>query len=519
MRFIKLSAVILGGILQLVQNANAGPALSRLKWDSEFVSRPLCSATDISKATNVVYVSSSEGNDANSGLSERRPVRTLVRGYEILQRGGWLVLKAGDWFEGPNQSLNGTYGSFQKEGLSATQPTVITSYGNGAMPVLAGDPQHTYAFFIRGQARQHISIIGLNFYNYKRDPKHKDFNPASPGGNAVMMDYGVSNIELCGNAIRYFSVGVLIQSIDTVNRIHDIRILNNQISNQWGTSGSGHSQGMFIDKVVNLTISGNTFMHNGWLDANLSPGSYPTIYNHNFYLSSIENLLVEENIFAYASSMCAKNRSDQVGGFKNVIYRRNICLRSPVGFSFGGVVDSSGGFQYQNVLFEDNYYIERGNDHPGAQSIMWGFSSMPVDNLVIRRNKFFNNVEFQNASAIQVNLSSSPVQIYDNEIYNFKYLGLDLRGTGVATGVGQNSIQSVGVALTDDQMTRTIANYNFAIGGSNDVEGFLEEMSLQTFDNWRPAYTANQIIHFLRTGNLNSVISSNPNSKITFDSN
>ncbi len=489
----------------LKSKISTNPTAHTPVWDSEIVTSDVCPGYNPFSATNQIYVSSSQGNDNNSGLSPQAPVRTLVKGYELLARGGWLLLKAGDTFEGPNQSLNGIHGSFQKEGLSAEQPTVITSYGSGAMPILAGDPQYGYVFFIRGQTRQHIAIIGLNFYNFRRDPRRADFNPNHPGNNAISMDYGVSHIDICGNTIQYFSGGIVAQSIDTVNRIHDLRIRNNQISRQWTRSGSGHAQGMYIDKVVNLTISGNTFIHNGWLDANIVPGSHPTIYNHNFYLNGIENLTVEENIFAYGSSMCAKNRSDQAGGFKNVVYRKNICLRTPIGFSFGGVIDPAGGFQYQNVLVEDNFYIERGNDHPGAQSVMWGISAMQVENLTLRRNKLFNNVEFDNANAIQITLSSSPVTLSENEIYNFRNLGFDIRGSGTPPLASSNYIQSASMAITDDQMMRTVAHYNFFIGGSNDVEGFIEELERQSYSNWRPAYTAANVIHYLNTGTLRTV--------------
>src|SRR4051812_3980961 len=53
--------------------------------------------------TRIIYVSSSQGNDANDGLSAATPVKTLVRGTAIMRtRTGfpdWLLLKRGDVFK------------------------------------------------------------------------------------------------------------------------------------------------------------------------------------------------------------------------------------------------------------------------------------------------------------------------------------------------------------------------------------------------------------------------------------
>src|SRR5690606_36580387 len=48
--------------------------------------------------SRVVYVSSSQGNDAFDGLSEATPKRTIAAGYALLRDGypDWLLLKSGD---------------------------------------------------------------------------------------------------------------------------------------------------------------------------------------------------------------------------------------------------------------------------------------------------------------------------------------------------------------------------------------------------------------------------------------
>ena len=86
--------------------------------------------------TRMVFVSNSQGDDANSGLSPHRPLKTIVEGLALLRNGhsDWLLLKRGDvWYE-----PIGTIGSNKlKNGRSAEQPTLIASYGaSGARPLL-----------------------------------------------------------------------------------------------------------------------------------------------------------------------------------------------------------------------------------------------------------------------------------------------------------------------------------------------------------------------------------------------
>src|SRR4051794_40288333 len=78
--------------------------------------------------TRVVYVSNSQGNDANSGLSAGSPVKTLAKAQSLVRDGSadWLLLKRGDTFE--------SFGQWKKRGRSASEPVYIAAYGTGARP-------------------------------------------------------------------------------------------------------------------------------------------------------------------------------------------------------------------------------------------------------------------------------------------------------------------------------------------------------------------------------------------------
>src|SRR5437870_5259348 len=84
-----------------------------------------------SSDTQVVYVSATGGNDANSGLSTQAPVKTLAKGISLLRDGkpDWLLLKKGD-------TWNAGLGSWSKSGRSTSEPMLISSYGTGPRPLL-----------------------------------------------------------------------------------------------------------------------------------------------------------------------------------------------------------------------------------------------------------------------------------------------------------------------------------------------------------------------------------------------
>src|SRR3989338_1091043 len=74
--------------------------------------------------TRIIYVSSSEGNDLNDGLSPQTPKQTISAGKALLRDTypDWLLLKRGDmWYE--------TLDGWKISGRSADEPMLISSYG------------------------------------------------------------------------------------------------------------------------------------------------------------------------------------------------------------------------------------------------------------------------------------------------------------------------------------------------------------------------------------------------------
>ena len=86
-------------------------------------------AFTVSTDARVVYVSSSEGNDANNGLSPGAPISSISHGITLLrdQYPDWLLLKRGDTWQ---ESLTG----WRLKGRSRLEPMVIGSYGSSVNP-------------------------------------------------------------------------------------------------------------------------------------------------------------------------------------------------------------------------------------------------------------------------------------------------------------------------------------------------------------------------------------------------
>jgi hypothetical protein len=107
---------------------NSGTATKLFKQFFLFISVFL----SISVSANTYYVSSSGGNDNNSGLSPTSAWKTLnkVNSFRALAPGDKILLKSGDTFEGPLKIL--TSGT-------ALNPIKIGRYESGANPIIYGN--------------------------------------------------------------------------------------------------------------------------------------------------------------------------------------------------------------------------------------------------------------------------------------------------------------------------------------------------------------------------------------------
>ena len=133
--------------------------------------------------TRTIYVSSSTGNDANNGLSPNSAVATIAEGLSLIRDGSadHLLLKAGDTF------VDQSFGWLNISGRSGTEPILISSYGTGARPLIETPANSDVAIgAFHGSAGSNLAIVGLDFYDYTRDPSNPHYagqGTGDQGGN------------------------------------------------------------------------------------------------------------------------------------------------------------------------------------------------------------------------------------------------------------------------------------------------------------------------------------------------
>src|SRR5262249_32824853 len=194
--------------------------------------------------TKIIYVSSSTGNDANSGLSANAPVKRLSKGVSLLRNGypDWLLLKKGDTWT--NEVLGAP---FALSGRSSQEPMLISSYGSGARPKIKTSAATINNVFYttsdRGNSTgQYIAIVGLEFYCYDRNPSDVRFLSTSAAleSSAIVMHNGASWFLFEDNKISFYNGALVLQpangdaTIQASLKHLDLQIRRNVIVDQYG---------------------------------------------------------------------------------------------------------------------------------------------------------------------------------------------------------------------------------------------------------------------------------------------
>src|SRR5439155_25190695 len=137
--------------------------------------------------TQVIYVSSSQGNDANTGLSTVSPVKTLVKGLSLLRDGmpDWLLLRRGDTFNATSDFPVW----LTKSGRSPDEPLLVSAYGQGNRPLLETGLE--YGIRTMNGAVNSVAIIGLSFHGSSADASGVFW--LSPTSNMLIEDCSFDN--------------------------------------------------------------------------------------------------------------------------------------------------------------------------------------------------------------------------------------------------------------------------------------------------------------------------------------
>ncbi len=404
-----------------------------------------------------IYVAS-DGDDTRDGLTPATAVRTLTRGAALVRDGqhDFLLLRRGDTWR------DQTLGRF-KSGRDASHPLVIASYGESVEMPLVEIGDH----FIDhdGQARNHLAIIGLHFVVYRRAVGDPQFDGA---GEGVFRFVGSgTNLLLEGNHLQFGEI--VVQSCCADNSHYaNVEVRRNVIEKSYHRNTclpgnpNGDStfrpSGIYSSHVEGMLVEGNVFDHNGWNPE--VPSACATIYNHNVYLAATNDLVIRDNIFARASSIHIKLRSDETGAMDNTLIEGNYFVEGEIGVSVGGNSDQPA--RFSNTTIRNNVLSDIGRSRPTTRTLAWGVEVIDNDTVSITDNYFLDQREsgVSNSYALQIAGGTERAVTVERNLF-YRIQSTSLRSVSVA---GHTNIRIAENTFADPDQDSCLVTHSGAFG-------------------------------------------------------
>lgn len=482
--------------------------------------------------TEIVFVSSSEGNDNNDGSLPETPVRSLSRARSIMESldpsnsgtGNWMVLRRGD-------TWNENFGTWRRSGVSSNERLLIGTYGPGSDPRPRVRSGSRDGFHV-GPGVRHLALVGIHL--------EAEGNAAFAATSPDLFDILVEDCVMTNSNIGFQAQG----GSDGI-KLRRSQVVHNSVL------------GMFTQDTHNILIEENIVDDNGT----------SLTHNHNMYISHPgSNIVIRNNIITRAANHGLKFRGPHVNGvIEGNVFAGN---RNPV-----IIHCKDEGEQNVNVSFRNNVMVEIGHDGQHCplritstrdlvveNNIMAHAADFraqaavqfaqprhidenpngnwpPIENLVMRQNVIYNinglglhfqdshggrAVELRNVriedNVISVPDSDSPRAIVrcDSPVES----GLSFQGNAYDVPNSPNqwfeidgswlSIDSwlqraddaeasVGTPSFTDA-NRTVSRYHGTLGGTATLAAFLNEASRQSKYTWRLEYTAESVAEYIREG-------------------
>lgn len=403
--------------------------------------------SDLTRQAATFYLSSSDGDDNNDGLSPERPWNSFAKLNALnLVPGDSILLKSGDTFMGQLALRN--------ESGTLHQPIVITRYGAGERPILDGDG-YLSALYVQNSGHLHLS--GLELKN--------DGGPAREG-EPTNLRYGLylNNTLTDGTIFEHFRIdNIVFRNIYPTENITDddqtgVHAYGFNTSGSWGDD---LNPSRFTDMVIenclftrtgrhalrvlathNLIIRNNLFEHVGGAGMVIGANNSDVLVEGNttnytgsnldprmaargsgIWCFRTKNLVVQNNRFMHARGI-----KDSFGmhidiGNQDVVYQYNYSEDNE-----GGFVEVLGG--NRNVGYRYNISVGDGWRSRGTQlgRIFWvggwsGTVNAPIasDSVFIYNNSVFVPSEIQ--PRIWIEAVTQHTRIYNNIIYAPNGLG------------------------------------------------------------------------------------------------
>jgi len=486
---------------------------------------------DLSPDSRVIYVSSSDGDDSNDGLSPKTAKATPEAGFALVRDGfpDFLLLKRGDTWRDTALTRrdlgDGRFGRVEfKSGRSKKERMVISSYGNSTVrPRLEID---THFVNDSGRDYHHFAISGLAFISYKKEPGSPDFDGHSGGAVRLVSNDRTSDVLLEDNYLEYGEF--VIQAVDDIklrrNVIYRSYHMGTCLFNEDGSRAANgdpgyRPSGMFMGSdTVGAVLDGNIWDENGWNpdlpvgDAN-NPGPCATIYNHNVYLSDVKNVKVRNNVFLRASSIGLKVSGNKTGGVNGLIVNNNLFAEGEIGIAMGGngrVADT-----HVNALVRNNVFTDENTGVTIKRNTVYGYQrALRVvegdawDSIAITKNRFITDVataphiyhrgNFDNVTYSDNEYASNYTSENDNADgwFDNGYPFMDINEWRIRSGEANANISTY--EPVDSQ--RNVDSYAKYLGIGTTIDDFAREARKQSRFNYRDELTAKAVNNYIRAG-------------------
>ena len=414
--------------------------------------------------TRKVYVSQSDGDDADSGLTEALAKKTIAAGVALMRDGfpDWLLLKRGDtWTNEPIDT------SWTLSGRSKSEPMLINSYGASEVrPVLKLGILTAWSCDPVGCS--YVAIVGINFYAHTRNPSDGDYVDQVTGeAGFVWRDstggtvHTYFHVEDC--IFNFFkSCGAVIDTGD--ESANDFVFRRNQFTNSYRRSSEGNSHGLYLQEVHDILMEENLFDHNGWNET--ATEAEATTHNHNVYYNvGCSNLNFSNNINARPSSHGIQMRE---GG----TFEDNLVIQAPLN-SFGFVLGGSQADPYRDDgvsgTIKNNCIMDPGDIDGASRGTGFEIANINATGLEISGNLFANDASpSPNSRALDFVHDNGPVglsnvNIHDNVVYSWK-LGLYIRDIDVPAFTLTNFVHN------DNEYQAMLRNESNGVAGVRQTE-------------------------------------------------
>ena len=472
--------------------------------------------------TRIVYVSSSQGNDSNDGLSEASPKRTLSAGKGLMRSGfpDWLLLRKGDtWNEG--------FGQWQAAGRSPSEPMLVSSYGIGNRPqIRPGSGANGFSIF-SGSVHD-LAVVDLHFRG----------DPGNLSGDGFAWLSNNSNGLVEGCLFEYFGVGVDLQGPDNVVvrrnviafaghnamyvvNVNGLLIEENVIDQIALQSPDIFKQGIYLDNegntgmIVRRNVVSNVSSHG----LQLRPGGLAE--NNLFVRTSIAlELGGGDSWAANAGGVTAQALNNVILDGKNIspgtprgwgilmqnvasaLVEGNVIANAPLAGNPRPIeVDGwENGNRVHNVTLRDNIVSDWGGNGLRVK----GDPGTSIKNLVIDGNDFQNEVDAYFMMEVDNANTLSEITSQQNRFHSaplalnnwFLLGGVNKSLDGYKSMVGDTS--STGVQVSYPNPAASLASYHASLGKTASHDAFMTEARKQSRDNWRPEYAAATVNDWIR---------------------